>query len=118
MARTEYIYKNPTFAGCSNKGISDTFDEVIVVGADEVSDAPNAVRIIRRTIGNRVVFHAEPVNGKAGTVGAMSGGSFISVNSITARLYPEFSQELTDFYGLISLHDRYETQAEYNTFSN
>jgi hypothetical protein len=118
MARLAYIYKNPTFAGCSNDGISDKYDQVLIVTANEQSDEPNAVRIVRRGLGSRVIFHAEPVNSPSGTVGAMAGGSFINLDGVVASyLYPEYP-ELADFYGAIALHDRYETPAEYAHYSN
>ena len=117
MSRTEYVYTNPTFATASNKGISESFANVEVVAANETSDAPNAVRIVRRGFGKRVLFHAEPINQPEGAVGPMAGGAAISVGSMTAALYPEYP-ELAEFYGLINLHDRFETAEEYALFSN
>lgn len=115
--RTARIFKNDLFKSSSNKGISETFDEVVVVPEGETSDKPNAVRIVRRNFGSRTLFHAEPVNQPQNAVGPMAGGSYIALDSLAAALYPSFAAELEDFYGAISFHDRFETTAEYASYS-
>jgi len=116
MSRIAYIYKNPLFSTASNKGISQFYDEVEVVANGEESDSPNAVRIVRRVLGGRVLFHAEPIHKPAGAVGPMAGGSAIAIDALGAYLYPEYP-EIEHFYGLIKLHDRFETPAEYEKYS-
>jgi hypothetical protein len=115
--RTARIFKNDLYKSSSNKGISETFDEVVVVPEGETSDKPNAVRIVRRSIGSRTIFHAEPVNQPKNSVGPMSGGSYVALDGIISTMYPSFAAELEDFYGAINLHDRFETASEYISYS-
>jgi len=117
MARTGNVYKNAgSDYDCTNGGISSKYDKVVFVANGEQSDEPNAVRIIRRGFGSRIVFHAEPIAQDGTLINGMAGGNFVSFDSLVADMYPEYP-ELQDFYGLIALHDRSETQAEYDMLS-
>lgn len=106
----------------SNNGISARHDEVVVIpaGSEDHPDAakPNAVRIVERTMGGRKLWHAEPINpfgDPSNRVGPMMGGTFIPLQGYTFNL-PEFPG-LDEFYGAIALHDRFETVAEYDSYS-
>jgi hypothetical protein len=117
MARpfTTSIYKH-NGQDCSNRGLSSAFDSVVVVPEGHTDPAPNAVRIVKRRMGGRVLFHAEPIHFvKPGAVGPMMGGTYINLTGYTFNL-PEHP-ELDDFYGAVALHDRFETVEEYAHFS-
>jgi hypothetical protein len=97
---------------CSNGGISSRCNKVVLIGLGRSAqvfepgpDCP-AVRIVKRTIGRSEYLHAEPVDQPEGLVGPMSGGTFIySCDSRFPWDYP------------IALHDRWETQQDYDALS-
>ncbi len=100
----------------SNHGISSRCDEVTIVTEnpkvrqDEETAAAPAVRIVARTFGNRTIYHAEPIAVVPDdSVGYMAGGTYINIDQVNVP-------GLT-FYGLIPLHDRVETVAQYASFS-
>ena len=92
---------------CSNKGISSRADQVIIIGEGipqifEASETAPAVRLMKR--GDRII--AVPVNQPEGMLGPMMGGTFIyTSDSRFPAGYP------------IALHDRFETQAQYDALS-
>jgi hypothetical protein len=107
-----FVYKCPWDA--TNGGISSRCHQVTLVGLgpegeifEPTVEAP-AVRLVRRrtSLSNRVYLHAEPVDKPEGMVGPMAGGNFI---------YTSDSRFPCDYP--ISLHDRFETQAQYNALS-
>ena len=107
------IYKNPMFKGCSNGGISGKVESVTIVGDGipeifEASDDCPAVKIVRRNIFNGEYVHAEPIE-EPTEVGWMAGGAFIYSSD------SRFRQHINQYP--ISLHDRQETQQEYDTLS-
>jgi hypothetical protein len=82
----------------SNKGISSKFDTVLVIGENDYDLSPKAVRLVEhcgRTI-------ARPVHKPEGALGPMNGGCTIIV--------PGYENP-------IPLHDRFETQAQYDALS-
>lgn len=95
----------------SNGGLSSKFDEVVLIDLDDyehVSDTPeNAVLLVKRTYGDRTIYHLEPVHVPEGMVGPMAGGSYAA----SAGTIPGLPYE---FYGALALHDRFETQAQYD----
>lgn len=98
---------------CTLNGISSKHDHLIIVGEgiperyEGNEDGSNVVKLVKRFIGGRDYFHAEPINKPKNTVGAMFGGNYLNATgSMIANLdYP------------ISIHDRFETQEMYNTLS-
>lgn len=95
----------------SNGGISSRCNEVTIVGpgipeVHEANEHAPAVRINVRQIGGPVVS-LEPVDKPSGVVGPMAGGCY--VGTCDSRL-----REAIGFYGAVSLHDRFETQEQYN----
>lgn len=95
---------------CTNGGISSKCDTVTLVDIGvplfEPSPESPAVRIVRRNLGGEVYLHAVPVEQPAGLVGPMFGGNFIyTSDSRFPSSYP------------IALHDRWETQEQYNHLS-
>lgn len=110
------IYKSKTLGDCSNGGISADHDEVLVV-LDEPScqvfeerKGLPCVKIVRRILFEKEYVHAEPIDTKDKTkVGFMAGGTFIY--SLDSR-FSEFVNKYP-----VSLHDRQETQEEYDMLS-
>ena len=99
---------------CSNHGISERFREIFLLcddGNEEIDmDTPpeNLCKVVTRNLWGNEYKHVEPVTRPTG-VGWMSGGCV--VYSCDSR-FRDFSQ-----YPLV-LHDRQETQEEYNTYSH
>lgn len=101
------------FGDCSNHGISSRFTEIFLLhehGNHEIDvDNPpeNLCKVVTRTLWGREYKHIEPVVRPTGC-GWMSGGC------VCYSCDSRFS-DLTQ-YPLV-LHDRQETQKEYNTYS-
>lgn len=116
---TAYIYKNPLFSKCSNGGISEKYDEVYYEtdeGIYEVpEDTPNLVKFEK---GAFDTIHAVPYKDvPEGKVGWSMGGSFVGDSD---GRFERAIQKATGsyFYGAVALHDRCETQAEYDAMSD
>jgi hypothetical protein len=104
---TALIYRDQLGLDYSNRGISATATEVVVVGPgiDPIFAASverPAVRIIRREHASGTIYHAEPVptEDEPGPW-YMFGGAFIF--STDSRFRASI-----DFYGALPLHDRRE----------
>jgi hypothetical protein len=97
---------------CSNHGISSRFTDILILcdHGNEIIDMDNPpenlCKVVTRTLWGREYKHVEPMARPTG-VGWMSGGCV--VYSCDSRF-----GELTQ-YPLV-LHDRQETQEEYNTY--
>jgi hypothetical protein len=108
-----YVYKNATFKGCSNNGISEKFDSLLLVceegfiTIDENNLPENLVKIVVRNLWGNEYKHIEPFK-KASGVGYMSGGAYASSSD------SRFSQ--ISPYPL-SIHDRDESQEQYDRLS-
>jgi hypothetical protein len=98
------VYRNKLYAGCSNNGISEKFDEVLVVcnsGNIEVDGTElNLCKVVKRKLFDRDVYHIQPVAKPDNYY--MSGGAF--AYSCDAR----FAELVGHQYGAISIHDRVE----------
>ena len=101
------IYRDRTGVDCSNRGISATAREGVVVGPgiDPVFEATPerpAVRIIKQDNANGATYHAEPLHtGNEPVPWYMFGGAFIFSSDSRFRAG-------IDFYGAVPLHDRRE----------
>ena len=99
-----YIYKNPLFKGCSNNGITEKFDSLLLVhkegfiDVDENNLPENLVKVVTRQLFDGVYKHIEPYK-KSDRGGYMSGGSLAYCSD------SRFSQ--VSKYPL-SIHDREE----------
>lgn len=98
---------------CSNGGISWKFDRLLLVGVNgpetvDMDNPPaNAVKMVTRTFGFGTFSHLEPLNAPDdGCVGWMAGGAF---GYTSDSRFPS-SQP-------ISIHDRQETQEQYDMLS-
>lgn len=101
------IYRDGLGIDFSNRGISTTATEVVVVGPgiDRIFEATGerpAVRIIKRDHANGATCHAEPLHtGDGPGPWYMFGGAFIYSSDSRFRAG-------IDFYGAVPLHDRRE----------
>ena len=109
------IYRS-RFGDSSNGGISSRFSEVLIecadgyIDVDENNPPENFCKVVKRRFGNETYLHIEPYKRPdSGNVGWMSGGCFCSTcDSRFSRIsqYP------------LSLHDRQETQEQYDMMFN
>ncbi len=104
-----YVYKNDLFKGCSNNGISEKFDELLLVcedgnvDIDENNIPENLVVIAEGFRGYKYIRpYKEPEH-----LGWMSGGSI--AYSSDARFNSQYP---------LKIHDRQETQEMYDRLSN
>ena len=97
-----YVYSNPQFRGCANGGVSERFDELLIVhegGHIELAgDEENLVKLVHRKVNGRVVYHLTPIDSYGQY---MFGGNF-GYNSDN-RFF-----NLTGLYGALPIHDRLE----------
>lgn len=110
------VLRSPLYDGCSNGGITERFDSLLLVcedgfiDIDETNPPENLVKIVTRNFGFGEYKHIEPVAAPdSGSVGWMSGGAVAySCDSRFSRMsqYP------------LCVHDRQETQAQYNSYIN
>lgn len=110
-----YVYRSPLFEGCSNGGISEKYNELLLVHErgnieiDENNPPENLVKLVVRNFGDGEYKHIEPVASTApGNVGWMSGGAYASGSD--SRFY-----EISKYP--LGIHDRQETQADYDRYS-
>lgn len=108
-----HIYECKSYGNCSNGGISTRYDTVLIPhphGFQEVDlDNPpeNLCKVVERFLFGRYYYHVEPMARPEG-IGWMDGGCI--VDSSDSR-WGEISE-----YPL-RLHDRQETQQEYDLYS-
>ncbi|MEG1894671.1 MAG: hypothetical protein RR162_00425 [Oscillospiraceae bacterium] len=108
-----YVYRNKLFSGCSNGGIAEKYDELLLicdegnVEIDENNLPENLVKMVSRKLCGGEYKHIEPF-APAEHLGWMSGGS---VAGCSDGRFCRMSQ-----YPL-SVHDRQETQEQYNRLS-
>lgn len=102
------VYKNELYKGCSNNGISEKFDELLLVCEDgnvviDKNNLPeNLVIMVSRNLFGKEHKHIEPYANPTG-LGWMSGGSV--AYSSDARFESDYP---------LCIHDRQETQEMYN----
>ena len=106
------IFESKSIGNCSMDGISARCKSVTLIGDgiagvfEPDADAP-AVKLVYRNIFGKEYVHAEPVEDvRSGNVGWMAGGSFIYTSD--GRFPSQYP---------IALHDRQETQAQYDQLS-
>ena len=112
------VYKNPSYKGCSNGGITERYDELLLVcdegyiDIDENNPPENLVVFVDRTMGGVKCGYIKPYAPcPKGCVGWMAGGSF--AESCDSRF-----SSLVGFYGAVAVHDRTETQEQYDAMFN
>ena len=102
-------------------GISDEVDEIVIVGPGidgifEATPTRPAFELVQHVSG---CVSLRPVDGpksKHQVIGPMFGGNFATASDsrITSAVEKLLGRR---FYGAIAIHDRYETQAQYNLLS-
>lgn len=110
-----HVYRSK-LTGCA--GISDRVDEIVIVGAgiDEIFEATPTRPAFKLTSHMRGVVTLVPVDAPKGMIGPMMGGNF--ANTSDSRVGRAVEKLLgQSFYGAIAIHDRFETQAQYDTLS-
>ena len=106
------VFSNEKYRRCSNGGISERYDEVLLIHErgfipiDMENPPENLVKVVCRIIGRKEYMHLEPLGKPApGHVGWMAGGSYAGTSD---GRFTEISP-----YPL-SIHDRQETQEFYD----
>lgn len=104
----------------SNGGVSSRADRVTLVeDADgnpfpgpfePTPDAP-AVRLVRRYLGGRTIFHVEPVDGPGDGTPWMNGGTYVGTTD------SRWTAATGGLYGALAFHDRTESWDLYNSLS-
>jgi len=112
-----YIYKNNKFGDCSNGGISSEHDEVLLVldeggPFEENLDKRPSVMIIKRFINGRDYYHVKPCGIKGEDEEVTNGRCYMS-----GGCYIKTSDSRFPFDYPLSLHDRCESQEEYDLLS-
>ena len=108
------IYKDSRIGDCSNNGISSRYTEVLLIceegfiNIDENNPPENLVKLVTRHLFGRDYKHIEPV-AKPNGVGWMSGGSLVYSCDSRFRRMSEYP---------LCLHDRQETQEQYDLMFN
>lgn len=108
------IFEDKRIGNCSNDGISSRYSEVLLIcdtgfiEIDENNPPENLVKLVVRSLWGKEYKHIEPVARPTG-VGWMSGGTL--VYSCDSRF-----REMSDYP--LSLHDRQETQEQYDMMFN
>lgn len=106
-----YVYRNNLFNGCSNGGISERFDDLLLITEDGFIDIDennlpeNLVKMVERKLFGSVYKHIEPYRA-AENVGWMSGGAVAYTSD--ARFKSQYP---------LCIHDRQETQEQYDKLS-
>jgi hypothetical protein len=103
----------PSHGSSTNGGVTSKHHEFVLTGDgvegpfEPTAELPE-LKLVRRRLGGRYgeYLHAEPVEKPSGMCGPMFGGNYItSSDSRFPGIYP------------IPVHDRYETQEEYDALS-
>ena len=108
-----YVYSNKTYEGCSNNGISEKYDRLLLVceegfiDIDENNLPENLVKVVTRNLSHGEYKHIEPYK-KAYGVGYMAGGSYASSSDGRFSRISKYP---------LSIHDRQETQEQYDRLS-
>lgn len=113
MGMTLSVYRDH-LGDCTNGGLSSKATRICVINVDgpfvPSADMP-AFRLVEGAFKGQVVL--VPVDQPEGLIGPMFGGNmaYTSDSRFSAKV-----RKLTDsnFYGAVPIHDRFETQAEYD----
>lgn len=109
------VYTDKGIGNCSNNGISERFDKLLIVhdsgfiDIDPENPPENLVKLVVRNIGGREYKHLEPVvRPDKGCVGWMFGGDYAGCSDSRFR-------EISDYP--LPIHDRQESQEMYDMLS-
>lgn len=108
------VYRTARHTDCTNNGISSRYGKLLLVHPQgniefDIENPPeNLVKLVRRRLFGRECLHIEPVAQPDG-VGWMYGGNIAS--SSDGRFY-----DLSPYP--LHIHDRQETQEQYDMMNN
>ena len=106
------VLRESSLGDCTNGGASAKHDRLLVIGDNvdqrwDENDLSKIFVLVKRDLHDGPYYHIEPLNKPKNMVGPMFGGNYCtpdgSLRSITK--YP------------IPIHDRFETQSQYDTLS-
>ena len=110
------IFENKKIGNCSNNGISNRYNEVLLicedgfVDIDEDNPPENLVKLVVRNLFGKEYKHLEPYRPTdSGCVGWMAGGSYAGCSDSRFHRISEYP---------LPLHDRQESWEMYNRMSN
>ena len=102
-----YVYRDSAIGDCTNDGISSKYDRLLLVcdegfiDVDEKNPPANLVRMVKRYLFGRNVYHIRPWAEPTGA-GWMFGGNFAHTSD------SRFHRMCGDMYGAVAIHDRQE----------
>lgn len=105
------VYKNNLYEGCSNGGITEKYNRLLLIcdegfiEVDPKNPPENLVKIVSRNLFGNEYKHIEPYASPTG-IGWMAGG---------ALGYTSDSRFNSDYP--LKIHDRQETEKEYEVYS-
>lgn len=108
-----YVYSNKSFKGCSNGGITEKYDTLLLIheegfiDIDENNPPENLVKVVSRSLFGGVYKHIEPYK-QATKVGYMNGGSYASTSDSRFSKISSYP---------LAVHDRQESQEKYDALS-
>lgn len=111
------VFRTCKLGDCTNGGISAKHDELLIlcndgfIDVDDDNPPENVCKIVHRFLFGKDVYHVEPIQSPE-EIGWMSGGNF--AYSCDGR----FSDLVGGMYGAVSIHDRQETQEQYDALSH
>ncbi len=109
-----YVYKTNRLGDCTNGGISSKYDTLLLIcehgyiDIDENNPPENLVKMVRREMCGGI-YHIEPY-ARPQHLGWMAGGNYAETSDSRFR-------DMVNFYGAVAIHDRQETQEEYDFLS-
>lgn len=108
-----YVFRNGTIGDCTNNGVSSNFDKLLLiheegfVDIDENDIPKNLVKIVTRNLHDGEYKHIEPYE-KATQVGYMHGGNYATTSDSRFSRISKYP---------LAIHDRQETQEQYDALS-
>ena len=115
------IYKNPLYAKCSNGGITETHDALFVAcetGPFFIDDGDPLLFDLTVSKSHTSLFLVprNPQHAPDAIIGPMPGGAYAaSLDSRWAALCRSLIGH--PYVGAVPIHDRFETQAQYDALS-
>jgi len=104
------------YADSTNGGISSRFNDLWVIcdegwrEIDEKKPPENLVKVVKREICGRTIYHLEPYESPE-YIGWMMGGNYAASSD------SRFSALVGGMYGAVAIHDRQETPELYDMLS-
>lgn len=111
------VFTDRKIGTCANGGVSESFDELLLVceegfiNIDEDNPPENLVVLVKRELFGGPCHYIRPYKDcPSNEVGYMFGGSFAHTSD------SRFSR-MVGIYGAVPIHDRTETQKQYDMYS-